>query len=128
MDGGAYVAFDVLESLKNFRDTRKCLDGLNKLRTALKSGDGLRVLGQLAEASPNLEELIIIWDHQNKVGTLERRTIKDCIYTTLHSKKENKIPLIILPPPAPTIFFPKTTPHITGSRVLCSNHIDAHTG
>jgi hypothetical protein len=65
--GGAYLAFDILESLKNIRDFRKCLEGLNKLRTALKSPDGLHVLGQLAEATPNFEELVIIWDSQIKV-------------------------------------------------------------
>jgi len=64
---GSYLAFDILESLKNVRDTRKCLEGLNKLRNALKSQDGLHVLGQLAEATPNFEELIIIWDSQIKV-------------------------------------------------------------
>ena len=67
---GAYVAFDILESLKNVRDTRKCLEGLNKLRTALKSEDGVHVLGQLAEATPNFEELVIIWDSQIKVCTI----------------------------------------------------------
>ena len=65
---GAYIAFDILESLKNARDSRKCLEGLNKLRTVLKSEDGLRVLGQLAEATPNFEELLVIWDHQIKVN------------------------------------------------------------
>ena len=65
--GGAYLAFDILESLKNVRDFRKCLEGLNKLRTALKSQDGVHVLGQLAEATPNFEELVIIWDSQIKV-------------------------------------------------------------
>jgi hypothetical protein len=65
--GGVYLAFDILESLKNVRDFRKCLEGLNKLRTALKSQDGVHVLGQLAEATPNYEELVIIWDSQIKV-------------------------------------------------------------
>ncbi|KAG7674397.1 hypothetical protein KSW81_000054 [Nannochloris sp. 'desiccata'] len=64
---GAYLAFDILESLKHVKDTRKCLEGLNKLRTALKSQDGVHVLGQLAEATPNFEELIIIWDSQIKL-------------------------------------------------------------
>lgn len=67
-NSGAYMAFDILESLKNFRDSRRCLDGLNKLRAALKSEDGPRVLEQLAEATPNLEELLIIWDHQSKAS------------------------------------------------------------
>ncbi len=65
--GGAYLAFDILESVKNVRDFRKCLEGLNKLRTALKSQDGVQVLGQLAEATPNFEEFVIIWDSQIKV-------------------------------------------------------------
>jgi hypothetical protein len=65
--GGVYLAFDILESLKNVRDFRKCLEGLNKLRTALKSQDGVHVLGQLAEATPNYEELVIIRDSQIKV-------------------------------------------------------------
>ena len=84
-NSGAYVAFDILESLKHFRDSKKCLDGLNKLRAALKSEDGHRILGQLAEATPNLEELLIIWDHQVKASDF----IMNSILGFLNKEKTN---------------------------------------
>ncbi|KAL4518589.1 hypothetical protein Ndes2437B_g00681 [Nannochloris sp. 'desiccata'] len=89
---GAYLAFDILESLKHARDTMTCLEGLNKLRTALKSQDGVHVLGQLAEATPNFEELIIIWDSQIKAQehhvAITLMLTSTAIFTALSTKSK----------------------------------------
>lgn len=55
---------DILTNVKQIRDSHRCAVGLNQLQSALKTGNVDALLSELAQKSPQLQELQDLWDAQ----------------------------------------------------------------